>query len=55
VQGDKINLILGEWINDKANGYGEYIHMNGSRYNGEWQDDKQHGFGSEFWVDGSEY
>ena len=46
---------LGEWENDKANGYGVYKHANGSSYEGEWKDDKQHGIGSEQWIDGSKY
>jgi hypothetical protein len=25
---------------DKANGYGTYIHANGSKYEGDWKDDK---------------
>lgn len=36
---------VGDWQNDKANGYGVYMHANGSKYEGEWKDDKQHGFG----------
>ena len=34
-----INL-LGNWENDKANGYGVYTHANGSKYEGEWLNDK---------------
>jgi hypothetical protein len=33
-------ICLGEWKNDKANGYGTYTHANGSSYIGEWLDDK---------------
>jgi hypothetical protein len=40
---------IGNWENDKANGYGVYTHANGSRYEGEWVDDKQHGRGKETW------
>ena len=50
-----ITVCVGNWENDKANGYGIYIHANGSKYEGEWRDDKQHGYGAEFWIDGSEY
>ncbi len=32
--------LVGNWENDKANGYGVYIHANGSKYEGEWKDDK---------------
>lgn len=27
-----LTTLLGEWENDKANGYGIYTHANGSRY-----------------------
>ena len=33
-------IIIGEWKNDKANGFGTYIHANGSSYVGAWVDDK---------------
>ena len=42
-------------MNDKANGYGVYVHMNGARYEGMWKDDLQHGKGEESWTDGSVY
>ncbi len=29
----------GEWKSDKANGYGVYLHVNGSKYEGYWKDD----------------
>ena len=38
-----------------ANGFGIYLHANGSKYLGGWKDDKQHGFGSEYWTDKSQY
>lgn len=41
--------LIGNWENDKANGYGEYTHANGSKYSGDWLDDKQHGIGRETW------
>jgi hypothetical protein len=44
---------IGNWENDKANGYGVYLHSNGSKYEGDWKDDKQHGKGHETWADGS--
>jgi hypothetical protein len=46
---------LGNWEQDKANGYGVYVHANGSRYEGDWIEDKQEGVGSETWPDGSHY
>jgi hypothetical protein len=51
----KVLTTIGNWENDKANGYGVYIHANGSKYEGDWRDDKQHGYGSEYWADGSQY
>ena len=35
----------GEWLDDKANGYGVYVHINGAKYEGHWKDDLQDGFG----------
>jgi hypothetical protein len=29
----------GEWMNDRANGQGIYLHVNGARYEGGWKDD----------------
>jgi hypothetical protein len=46
---------LGEWANDKANGYGVYAHANGAKYEGHWMNDLQHGKGIEVWADGSRY
>ncbi len=38
----------GEWKDDKANGYGVYIHAKtGARYEGYWENDMQHGSGVE--------
>ena len=33
----------GEWRDDKANGYGVYVHVNGARYEGHWKNDLQDG------------
>ena len=33
--------LLGEWRNDKANGYGEFTQANGGLYKGDWVDDVQ--------------
>ena len=36
----------GEWKDDKAHGYGVYIHYKtGSKYEGYWENDMQHGSG----------
>ena len=36
MDGDVYN---GEWLNDKANGKGKYIHLSGANYEGDWKDD----------------
>jgi len=46
---------IGQWADDKANGYGTYLHMNGAKYDGQWKDDLQEGYGVETWLDGSKY
>ena len=38
-------VLLGEFVNDKASGYGIYFNTNGSYYNGDWIDDYQEGLG----------
>lgn len=43
----------GEWLNDKANGFGTYVYSDGVKYVGQWVNDKQHGEGREEWLDGS--
>ncbi len=48
-------FLKGQWIDDKANGFGIYLHVNGAKYEGDWKDDLQHGFGIETWADGSRY
>ena len=42
-----IHKCKGDWINDKANGFGTYTYFNGAKYEGYWEDDIQHGFGIE--------
>jgi len=34
------DIYVGEWRNDKANGYGEYMHLEGTTYVGNWSEDK---------------
>lgn len=46
---------IGEWKDDKANGFGVYVHINGAKYEGYWKDDLQDGYGVETWADGSKY
>lgn len=45
----------GNFISNKANGFGKYVTFEGSIYVGYWQDDKQHGLGEEVFPDGSRY
>ena len=33
------DLYSGEFYQDRANGFGEYIHQNGQKYIGFWKDD----------------
>lgn len=40
---------------DKAEGKGEYIHIQGAKYIGDWVEDKQNGKGTEIWPDGAIY
>jgi len=47
-------LYEGEWLNDKAEGYGVYLHVDGSKYVGRWKQDKQNGYGNnkeEYYID----
>jgi len=30
----------GDWIDDKAHGYGVYTHLDGATYEGEWVNDQ---------------
>jgi len=36
----------GEWLEDKANGYGVHTHLDGATYSGDWKNDLQHGKGN---------
>ena len=50
------NVYIGNWVNGKSSGYGEYQHMpNGIKYKGQWVNDKQQGRGRENWPDGTKY
>ena len=37
----------GEWVDDRAQGYGTYHHVDGTKYEGEWLGDLKHGEGKE--------
>ena len=45
----------GEFLNNKANGYGILSIKDKGKYNGIWKDDKQNEIGIEEWEDGSKY
>lgn len=46
---------IGNWENDRINGFGEFVQVNGCTYQGNWVDDVMHGYGVEKWSDGSKY
>jgi hypothetical protein len=33
------DVYTGQFLNDKVNGKGTYVHSNGARYEGDWKDD----------------
>ncbi|OLP91368.1 Phosphatidylinositol 4-phosphate 5-kinase 2 [Symbiodinium microadriaticum] len=45
----------GTFVDNKAAGYGKFVHADGDIYEGEWQDDKAHGHGRYQHIDGSTY
>ena len=55
VQPKTLIYSLGQFQNDKANGFGLYIHLDGTKYEGSWKDDLQEGYGIETWPDNSKY
>ncbi|XP_066577236.1 junctophilin-1 [Amia ocellicauda] len=44
---------MGEWKNDKRNGFGVSERSNGMKYEGEWMNNKRHGYGCTIFPDGS--
>jgi hypothetical protein len=46
---------VGDWIEDKKEGYGIATYADGTRYEGEWQNDSRYGFGVCRYPDGSIY
>ncbi|ERE82683.1 junctophilin-1 isoform X2 [Cricetulus griseus] len=44
---------MGEWKNDKRNGFGISERSNGMKYEGEWANNKRHGYGCTVFPDGS--
>uniref|UniRef100_A0A673K189 Junctophilin-1-like n=1 Tax=Sinocyclocheilus rhinocerous TaxID=307959 RepID=A0A673K189_9TELE len=44
---------MGEWKNDKRNGFGVSERSNGMKYEGEWINNKRHGYGCTIFPDGT--
>ncbi|XP_030625399.1 junctophilin-1a isoform X4 [Chanos chanos] len=44
---------MGEWKNDKRNGFGISERSNGMKYEGEWMNNKRHGYGCTIFPDGT--
>ncbi|XP_067309744.1 junctophilin-1b isoform X2 [Pseudorasbora parva] len=44
---------MGEWKNDKRNGFGVSERSNGMKYEGEWINNKRHGYGCTLFPDGT--
>ncbi|KAI7809438.1 junctophilin-1b [Triplophysa rosa] len=44
---------MGEWKNDKRNGFGVSERSNGMKYEGEWVNNKRHGYGCTIFPDGT--
>lgn len=44
---------MGEWKNDKRNGFGISERSNGMKYEGEWLNNKRHGYGCTVFPDGT--
>ena len=44
----------GDWVDNKANGYGIYQSKD-VRYEGKWKNDRQEGIGTETWADGTSF
>ncbi|CAI2378862.1 unnamed protein product [Moneuplotes crassus] len=52
---EKGDRYVGDWVNDKREGYGIYYFANGNKYEGEWMKDNKHGLGVMTWADGNTY
>ena len=49
------DIYEGEFLNDKAHGYGIYTYIDGTKYEGNWKNDKKDGKGKEIYPDGAFY
>ena len=47
------SIYIGDFINDKANGYGKYIFEDGEYYIGEWKNNLKHGKGIIYYKNGN--
>lgn len=43
------------WKDNKAHGQGQFIHVDGDKYDGNWFEDQAHGYGNYYHADGSSY
>ena len=46
---------IGNWKNNKKEGYGKLVSQNGDYYEGNWISDRQHGLGKQGWSSGNFY
>ena len=46
---------IGDFVDYKPHGFGNFIWTNGDKYFGEWKDGKSHGNGTKIWSDRREY
>ena len=46
---------LGEWKNNKAEGKGKFLHVDGDTFEGEWSNDKANGWGVYLHKNGAKY
>ena len=49
------NSYFGQFLNDKAHGFGTFIEANGDKYIGQWENGKMSGFGKLTFSDGEIY
>ncbi|XP_064817464.1 junctophilin-1-like [Oncorhynchus masou masou] len=53
VDATTIETYMGEWKNDKRNGFGVSERSNGMKYEGEWLNNKRHGYGCTTFPEGN--
>jgi hypothetical protein len=52
---DKGEVYVGDWKNDKRNGYGKITFPDGTVYVGDWKNDERNGYGTENYDSGDVY